>query len=256
MSIVTLQDDWSACCEHHAVLQGACQIDRLQRVNPAAGSIVPLWHLRALVALVLTVATVGTLVGQAAAPGFGASSRITGAYLPMLIVSVGLSLFVCRFGLERSIFSQLWASGGYDYRRLLGDMAWAVALGVGLIAAENALEQLFGLPTPLAAHALMPVTRSEKAAWLLVALLVGFSEELVYRGYFQRQFAALAGQASFGLVAQAALFGIAHAQQGAWAVSRFAVYALGLGLVAAKRRSLLPVVLCHVALDGYAGLSA
>jgi hypothetical protein len=34
------------------------------------------------------------------------------------------------------------------------------------------------------------------------------------------------------------------------------VYAIALGFVAAQRRSLVPVMLCHVGLDCYAGLSA
>jgi membrane protease YdiL (CAAX protease family) len=254
MSIVTLLGPLVA--NDQAVLQGACQIPRTERVTSVAESLAPLWHLRVLVALVLTVATAGTLLGNRAESPLLDSPRITGAYLPMLVVSVGLSVYVCRFGLQRSIFRQLFASGRYDYRRLLGDIAWAAALALGLLATENALDQLLGLPATLAGHALLPVTRSEKAVWLLVAALVGFSEELMYRGYLQRQFAAMSGQTSFGLVAQAALFGIAHAEQGAWAVSRFAVYAVALGFVAAQRRSLFPAVLCHVALDCYAGLSA
>jgi len=40
-----------------------------------------------------------------------------------------------------------------------------------------------------------------------------------------------------------------------WAVARFAVYGLLFGWVAARRQTILPCVLAHVALDVYAGVS-
>jgi hypothetical protein len=119
------------------VLQGTCQIFRTQRIVGIPAALAPLWHLRVLVALVLAVATAGTLLGPPVEAGFVASSRITAAYLPIMIVNVALAAYVGRFGLERGIFRELFASGGYDYRRLLGDTAWAVALALGLMAIEN-----------------------------------------------------------------------------------------------------------------------
>ncbi len=69
------------------------------------------------------------------------------------------------------------------------------------------------------------------------------------------QLSALTGQVPLAIAVQALLFGIAHGEQGAWAVARFALYGLALGWVAATRRSLLPTMLCHAAIDVYAALS-
>jgi hypothetical protein len=48
---------------------------------------------------------------------------------------------------------------------------------------------------------------------------------------------------------------MAAGEQGAWAVGRFAIYALVLGWVAVTRKSLIPWVVCHVTVDCCAGLS-
>jgi len=45
------------------------------------------------------------------------------------------------------------------------------------------------------------------------------------------------------------LFGLAHAQQGAFAALRIAAYGLLLGALAHFRRSLLPCIACHVGID-------
>lgn len=124
-----------------------------------------------------------------------------------------------------------------------------------LILAENSLQTRWGMPESTAAHALLPTTASAHVAWFCVAALVGLSEELVYRGYLQRQLGAASGQPLVGIVAQALLFGIAHGEQGPWAVARFAAYAVALGGLAAARKSLVPGILCHVALDCYAASS-
>jgi membrane protease YdiL (CAAX protease family) len=53
-----------------------------------------------------------------------------------------------------------------------------------------------------------PATGGEIAAWTLLCLLAGFVEEVVFRGYLQRQFIHWArGGAGPGVLASAVLFG-------------------------------------------------
>jgi uncharacterized protein len=238
------------------MVQGACQLAAIEpRPVAATAALAPLWHTRALVALMLVVAAAGTAFGHVAgAPGGVVSPGIT-TYLPLSIVNLGLLLYVCRIGLERNILARVFSQGRYDAPRVLVDLGWGACVALALIGTEKTLQWLFGLPESVAAHALLPRTAGEKIAWVFVAALVGLSEELVYRGYLQRQLAALSGWLPFGVVAQALLFGIAHGEQGGWAVARFAGYALGLGWLAAARKSLLPCVLAHVAVDLLAGLA-
>jgi membrane protease YdiL (CAAX protease family) len=238
------------------MVQGACQLAAIEpRSVDATSPLAPPWHTRALVALMLVVAAAGTAFAHVAGPSGGVASPGVTAYLPLSIVNLGLLLYVCRIGFGRNILARVFSQGRYDTPRVLVDLGWGACVALALIGTEKTLQWLFGLPESVAAHALVPRTPGERIAWVFVAALVGFSEELVYRGYLQRQLAALSGWLPFGVVAQALLFGIAHGEQGGWAVARFAGYALGLGWLAAVRKSLLPCVLGHVAVDLLAGLA-
>jgi uncharacterized protein len=238
------------------MVQGACQIVAVQpRPAVATSLLAPPWHTRLLVALMLLVAGAGTALGHVAGPTAGIVAPVAGTYFALSIVNLGLLLYTCRIGLERNILARLFSQGRYDGARLLADLACGAGAALALIGAESALQWLLGLPESVSAHALLPHSAGEKLIWVLIATLVGFSEELVYRGYLQRQLAALAGWLPFGAVAQALLFGIAHGEQGGWAVARYAGYALGLGWLAIARKSLLPCVLGHVAVDLLAGLA-
>lgn len=239
------------------MVQGACQTASLasgESAGEPSALLAPAWHTRALVGVMLAVAATGTLLERVASPAAHTSLPIWQGYLSLALVNFGLCLYVSGVGLKRNIFAVLFSQLRYDRRRLFADWGWGAGLALTLIVAENGLQTLLGLPESVAAHALMPASTGEKVAWTLVAMLVGFSEELVYRGYLQRQLAMLSGWLPFGILAQSLLFGIAHGEQGGWAVGRFAVYGLALGWVAAKRQSLLPCVLCHVALDWVAAL--
>jgi membrane protease YdiL (CAAX protease family) len=57
-----------------------------------------------------------------------------------------------------------------------------------------------------------------------------------------------------GVFLQATLFAIAHAQQGAAAIVRVGFYGLLFGALAQWRGSLLPGMMCHVAIDVVGGM--
>ena len=62
---------------------------------------------------------------------------------------------------------------------------------------------------------LAPTNGKEIACWLLLCMLVGVAEELVFRGYLQQQFTAWArGAAVGGVVFSAMMFGAAHGYEG------------------------------------------
>jgi membrane protease YdiL (CAAX protease family) len=206
------------------------------------------------VLLMLVVAATGTALQTRAATLHDTATQLTTSYLPLLLVNVGLSIYVSRVGLGRSIYWELFGAGRRAAGGALVDVACAAALAVGLIGAEKGLQMLSGSGVGVAGHALVPASHLARVSWLALAPIIGLSEELVYRGYLQRQLTALSGRLWFGVTLQALLFGIAHGEQGGSAVARFAVYGLALGWVAAARRTILPCVLCHVALDLAAGL--
>ncbi len=234
--------------------------DSFERHEPSdRARLAPGWHTAALVALILAVAITGMLLQRAGpsrlAPALpnavpaSPMTRIWSQYLPILLVNAGLTAYVSRLFRRRSALPDLLGRRWQDRRQALTDLALAFALFALIRAFEALTVQALGPGRNAALQALLPSTEAERLTWLLVALSVGFCEEVVYRGYLQQQFTAFTGRPSLGVALQALLFGIAHAEQGVGPALRIALYGLLLGVVACSRRSLLPGIVCHVAID-------
>ncbi|MEO6601167.1 MAG: CPBP family intramembrane glutamic endopeptidase [Polyangiaceae bacterium] len=229
------------------------------------GVVAPWWHTAALVALILLVALAGTLL-QALGPHDAAetgsqlapnspTARILGQYFPLLLVNWGLTLYVSRLFLPRWTLPELLGRHWHGARQVAVDLALASAVFAFVELFEALAVHALATRRNAALAALLPSTEAERLTWLLVAVSVGFGEEVVYRGYLQRQLAAFTGRASIGIVLSAVLFGIAHAEQGYGSAARAALYGLALGVLARARRSLLPGIVCHVAIDLVSGLA-
>ena len=95
----------------------------------------------------------------------------------------------------------------------------------------------------------------EIALWILLSLSAGFCEETVFRGYLQRQFAALSGNRALGIALSAAVFGLGHFYQGWRAVVVIGTYGLLFGLLAHFARSVRPGMIAHAFADIVAGLT-
>ena len=86
-------------------------------------------------------------------------------------------------------------------------------------------------------------------------MAVGFCEEIIFRGYLQRQLAAWTNL-PLGMVLSAALFGLGHRYQGGSAQIVLAFYGLFFGILAEKRKSLRPGMIAHAWHDAFSGLLA
>ncbi|MGO9318645.1 MAG: CPBP family intramembrane glutamic endopeptidase [Terracidiphilus sp.] len=103
---------------------------------------------------------------------------------------------------------------------------------------------------------LAPVNGIEVAAWSMLCMLAGFVEEIVFRGYLQRQFIAWArGRVATGVLASAVIFGAAHGYQGARSMVLLSVFGVLFSLLALDRRSLRPGIFAHAGHDFVAGLT-
>jgi uncharacterized protein len=102
---------------------------------------------------------------------------------------------------------------------------------------------------------LAPTNEREVAAWILLCIIAGFVEEVVFRGYLQRQFSAWSrGAAAVGVALSALLFGAAHGYQGARNMVLLAVFGALFSLLALFRRSLRAGIFAHSWHDLFAGL--
>jgi membrane protease YdiL (CAAX protease family) len=103
---------------------------------------------------------------------------------------------------------------------------------------------------------LAPANGREIAAWALLCLLVGFIEEIVFRGYLQRQFIGWArGGVVVGVLASAIVFGSAHAYQGVRGMVLLTVFGALFSLLALHRGSLRAGIFAHAWHDLIAGLA-
>lgn len=91
------------------------------------------------------------------------------------------------------------------------------------------------------------------ALWFAVSTTAGFAEEIIYRGYLQKQLQALTGSVAFAVILQAILFGFGHTYQGLKAVFVISILGLLYGLLAAWRKNLLPGMVSHAWSDMFAG---
>ena len=215
----------------------------------ARGLVAPRWHTAVLVGLYVSVAVVGTLLqaqGTSASALPGTHGRVASVYLPLLVVQWGLVLYVGRVGRAASALRALLGAPWTSARRACADLALAATGWVVIKAIEAAWAHVGTGATAPSVTALLPNTAPEALWWVLVSVSVGFCEEVVFRGYFLTQFEAFTGRASLAVALQAALFGLAHGEQGASAVARVALYGVGLGALARWRRSLAPGIVCHV----------
>jgi membrane protease YdiL (CAAX protease family) len=220
-----------------------------QRPGRDREDIAPAWHTTALIALIVAVAATGTLLtrrGVAVEAPVAPASQGAALYVQMTLVAWGLLFYVCRVGRRRSALSTLVGEGWTSARRAVTDLGLAAAGWILIEACELGWMRLFAPSGSAAVAAMLPHTALARAAWVVVSVSVGLSEEVVYRGYLQAQLAAFTRRPRAAWVLQALLFGLAHAEQGASAMARLAAYGLALGALARWRRSLLPGILCHV----------
>jgi len=235
------------------VLGTETEAREIVRVEPPLAS---LGHTAALVGVILAVAITGSLLPHTGAPqaSFAAgSSRIWQRYLPLLLVNGLLVLYVARLFRQRSALFQLLGRSVRGAADVLVDLLCASLVFVLIVALEALLQPLLA-GRNAALSALLPSTEAERLTWLLVASIVGFCEEVVYRGYLQTQLSAFTRSARLGVLFQAMLFGLAHLEQGAGAATRMAIYGLLLGALARYRGRLLPGIACHIGVDLASGL--
>ncbi len=102
---------------------------------------------------------------------------------------------------------------------------------------------------------LAPATASEIAAWILLCAFAAFAEEIVFRGYLQRQFTAWGrGALWVGVVFSGIFFGMAHGYQGVRNMVLLSVFGALFSLLTIFRRSLRAGIFAHAWQDMIAGL--
>ena len=100
---------------------------------------------------------------------------------------------------------------------------------------------------------LMPGTTLELLIWFCLSATAGICEEIIFRGYLQRQFAGITRSMLAGVLISAAIFGAAHGYEGGPRMILIGIYGLMFGLLAWWRKSLRPGMIAHAWHDAISG---
>lgn len=228
--------------------------------RPESNAVAPLWHTVVLLLFLAAFALLSLVLNMRAVhSGAQANHRERGYVVSMAIewLMVAFIAWGARFGgaslrTLAGAFAPTWSS-------VLRDLGIAIAY---LLVAQVVL----GNVTAVTGHFihsdvnkvlqnLLPHTGLEVAVYLFLAMTAGICEEMIFRGYMQRQFTVWTGSAAAGIALQGIVFGIAHSYQGPGMVIVIAVYGCLFGTLAWWRKSLRPGMAAHFIQDAIGGLA-
>lgn len=223
--------------------------------NPSRGAVASAWHTIIVLLVLFGVSAVGARTGNL--PGVSGHGRASGYILIMTVEWITVAFIwygIHRRGISmRDLVGGRWARPVEVLRDLGIGIAFLLICGVGVV---NALGYVLKATPNQAIRNMYPHGPGEVALWVLLALTAGFCEEVIFRGYLQRQFAALTHAAAGGIVLQGIVFGASHGYQGWKFMLLISVYGALFGMLASWRRSLRPGMFAHFLQDGVGGLLA
>lgn len=207
--------------------------------------IAPAWHTIVFIAIFVGLSVVGGFFQHSVKQqqATGPSGSAVPGYISVVVLEWLLVLYV-RMGVHkhgillRDLVGGRWATP----KQVMKD----IALGAGLWALWIGLmnPHVLGEGTN-AAQGLLPRGLLESLVWIPVALSAGFCEEVAFRGYLQKQFQVLTGNAGWAVLFQAIVFGIGHLYEGVGPVARITLFGVLFGLLALWRKSLRPGMIAH-----------
>jgi membrane protease YdiL (CAAX protease family) len=210
--------------------------------------------------VVFVVVLVGVSALQSE-PRFTANAAQVPSRIPIYLFTICYEFFLLGYvwllGLRRYKTSLRELIGGRwerwaDFWRDIG-VAFVFWLVVLVVVAS--LSYLLRFKGSESAKFLTPQTMPEMAVWVFLAASAGFCEELLFRGYLQRQFLAMTQSNAAAVALQAIVFGVGHLYQGGKAVIVISAYGALFGGLAVMRKSLRPGMLQHATQDGVYGIA-
>ena len=209
-------------------------------------------HALRFIFIVGGIALAGLINSQHLAAPSGGSRALL--YVPIIALQLLFTWFV-RLGI-RARGGRLDELLGIRWRKpwdALRDLTLALLFVTALRITSPFLQHLLGQSSANTAF-LLPQGSMESVLWIAVSIAAGFCEELVYRGYLQRQLWAISGSLILAIGLQAIIFAAGHAYQGWRPALITGVYGLAFGFLAAWRKSIIPGAIAHTAVDVIGGL--
>jgi membrane protease YdiL (CAAX protease family) len=224
------------------------------RTRPANQLIAPLWHTGVVLFVVI-----GASLGGARGIHPAAAHK-----LPQYFWTMGwewaLTSFVYLGVRKRISLRELIGGRWADAEAFLKDIAIAAGFWIFSMTVLGACAKLMHLDQGDKIDSLrrqlgflVPSTTIELLVWCLLSITAGVCEEIIFRGYLQRQFGILARSTFAGVIVSAIVFGAAHGYEGSQRMLLIGIFGLLFGLLAWWRKSLRPGMIAHAWHDALSG---
>lgn len=222
----------------------------------------PVWHTIVLIVIMLA----NSYWTASSLPKFASQHTSALAHIVSYLLTVAFEIFllvVVWFGLRlrqvrmRDLIGGRWSS----VEDFLIDVGiafgfWVVALltltGLGFLLGLTKAPQVSEAKKLI--DALAPQSWQALAIFVLLSTVAGLIEEVIFRGYLQRQFGALTGNIYIGVVISAIIFGASHGYEGWQRMILIAVFGSMFGLLALWTKSLRPGMMAHAWHDSFSGI--
>lgn len=231
--------------------------------QPQNQLIAPVWHTILVVGFLL----LNSYAGRPSQPSIpiSAGARLF-LYALTFVVQLAVVLFIwfgiSRKGLKmRELIGGRWANLP-DFLVDLGVAAlfWlvstmiraAIAIALGLVNLHNPQSQLNEMKQ--AVGVIVPRSGLELAFFILLVIFAGIFEEIIFRGYLQRQLGALARNIWAGIILSGILFGAGHGYQGGRQMVIIGIWGVMFGVLVVLRKSLRPGMITHAGQDAFSGI--
>ena len=185
---------------------------------------------------------------------FAPHSQALSIYLVAMLMDWAL-LYYCWSGVHGRGGTLATLSGGRwtSWRSVGADLCIALPFWVLWEAAAYGVGRLMGPSNAKSVYNLLPKSAPEVLIWIGTSITAGICEEMVFRGYLQRQFRALTGSVVSAVLIQAALFGLFHSYQGLKNVVLITVLGVLYGALAAWRGNVRINIVAHAWSDIWEG---
>jgi uncharacterized protein len=223
--------------------------------SPPSGAIAPVWH--TVVVMLIMLAVSGLSAYSRGLAQVGHSQSHIGRYATAIVmewVVVGFIWFGLRLRKQhlRILLGENWGGA----RQILRDLGIAVLFLIVSNLVLSLIGHLLKAAPNDAIRNLLPHTSSEIAVYFLLTMTAGICEEIIFRGYFQRQFSAWFKSAPAAVVLQGIIFGASHGYQGTKLMLVIVVFGTMFGMLAQWRHSLRPGMIAHFLQDFSGGVMA
>jgi membrane protease YdiL (CAAX protease family) len=213
------------------------------------------WHTLVFILLIASFVLFGVAVQRQTGPQIlPAHPGVIRLYLTS-IVSNWLLLYFCWVGVHwkgGSLF-QLALGRWANWKDVLTDLGIALPFWVIWEVTAWVVVLLLGPDNAKSVSILLPQGLPEVLLWFAVCATSGFCEELIFRGYLQKQLLALTGRVVAAVTGQAVVFGLAHSYKGWKQVVVICVLGILYGVLAERQQNLRANIIAHAWSDVYEG---